>query len=63
MSDFLKLVSNLLLIRIITQTSNNSLETVEETITDGVGKNESEEEEEEDKEEQKEEEETSVTKE
>ena len=61
MSDFLKSVSNLLLIRIITQTSNNSLETVEETNTDGVGKNESEEEE--DKEEQKEEEETSVTKE
>merc|ERR1711934_685521 len=30
---------------IITQTSNNSLETVEETITDEVGKNESEEEE------------------
>ena len=64
MSDYQQSVSNLLYLRITTQTTDNSLNTVEETNTNGVGEKESEEEEDKEEEtevETKEEEESTGT--
>ena len=61
MSDYQQSVSNLLYFRITTQTTDNSLNTVEQTNTNGVGEKESEEEEDKEEEETKEGEESTGT--